>query len=162
MRATGELSFKYLVCEFDSDSRRTHCAFRSDYTPSLSATIVQVLPPPTRECAAASTATPDWAVLDFKWVYGNTTYPGVAVLPHANMTFRLTNEALGGYTPRMNCTEPALHGPQGGVYITPYACTVFEANEEDVPVTRFDWVVDGTELLRINQTWFCDDGADRE
>ncbi|RYC56182.1 hypothetical protein CHU98_g10031 [Xylaria longipes] len=75
------------------------------------------------------------------------------------MTFRLRGAALDGYSPRMVCAEHALHGPQGGVYVTPYKCSVFEADEEDVPVTRFDWVVDDKDLLRVNQTWSCDDGG---
>ncbi|KAI1359410.1 hypothetical protein F5Y08DRAFT_319719 [Xylaria arbuscula] len=160
IRATGEVGLSRLDCEFDDESRRTHCAFQADYTPAIDTTIVEVLPAPTRQCTAASEAAPDWTVLDLVWVHGTTIYP-VAILQHANMTFRLVNEALD-YSPRMNCTEPELHGPQGGVYITPYTCTVFEANEEDVPATRFDWVVDDTNLLRINQTWYCDDGADGE
>jgi hypothetical protein len=103
-----------------------------------------------------SKATPNWTVLDLKWVTRTSTYP--YDFGTANMTFRLINEALG-YSPRMFCTEPNLHGPQGGEYITPYACGVFEANEEDVPPTNFDWVLDDKSLLRINQTWYCDDGA---
>ncbi|KAJ2970232.1 hypothetical protein NUW58_g9757 [Xylaria curta] len=62
-------------------------------------------------------------------------------------TLSFVNKALD-YSPRM-----------GGVYMTPYTCTVFEANEADVPPTKFDWVLDDKSLLRINQTWSCDDGA---
>ncbi|KAK5626692.1 hypothetical protein RRF57_002407 [Xylaria bambusicola] len=161
MRATGQIMLQYLVCEFDDRSARTHCALRSGYEPSFAATIVEVLPAPTRQCATASEATPDWTVKDFVWQYWNTTYPLLPRTVYSNMTFRLVNEALD-YSPRMICTEPNLHGPQGGVYMTPYTCSVFEANEEDVPVTKFDWVNEGTQLLRINQTWFCDNDASKE
>ncbi|KAI0521703.1 hypothetical protein F5B22DRAFT_643876 [Xylaria bambusicola] len=162
MRATGQVTLNYLDCQYDSQGRRTHCAQSEGHDkPPITATIVEVLPPPTKRCAAASEATPDWTVKDFVWQYWNTTYPLIPPMVYANMTFRLVNEALN-YSPRMNCTEPRLHGPLGGVYMTPYTCGVFEANEEDVPATRFDWVRDGTQLLRINQTWFCDDGPSGE
>lgn len=156
MRATGTLKMTDFDCEFDDHSRRTSCISRDGSQLPFDATIVEVLPAPTRECAAASEATPDWNVLDLIWVRRNTTFgldPG-----SSNMTFRLINEPLD-YSPRMTCTEPTLHGPLGGVYRTPYKCTVFEANEADVPVTEFDWVLDDKSLLRINQTWYCDDGA---
>ncbi|KAI0450027.1 hypothetical protein F5B21DRAFT_508610 [Xylaria acuta] len=158
MRATGRLAMRDFNCVFDDESRRTSCVSNAGSRLPFEATIVEVLPPPTRNCAAASRATPDWTVRDLVWVRRTTTFgldPGFA-----NMTFRLLGAALDGYSPRMVCAEPALHGPQGGVYITPYACGVFEADEKDVPVTRFDWVVDGgKDLLRVNQTWSCDDGA---
>ncbi|KAI0400909.1 hypothetical protein F4802DRAFT_601546 [Xylaria palmicola] len=157
MRATGQLALRDFDCQFDDHSRRTSCVAGAGVRQPLDATIVEVLPPPPRKCAAASRAAPDWRVLDLAWVRRTTTFgldPGFA-----NMTFRLVNEALG-YSPRMTCTEPALHGPWGGAYITPYACGVFEAVEADVPPTRFDWVVnDQSSLLRINQTWSCDDGG---
>ncbi|KAI0873252.1 hypothetical protein GGS24DRAFT_401528 [Hypoxylon argillaceum] len=156
MRATGTLTMSDFACVFDSQSRRTSCVSRSGSQLPFTATIVEVLPAPTRQCAAASEATPDFSVRDFVWVTRTTTFgldPG-----YSNMTFHLVNEALD-YSPRMTCTEPALHGPSGGVYVTPYKCSVFEANEEDVPVTRFDWVLDSKSLLRVNQTWYCDDAA---
>ncbi|TGJ84204.1 hypothetical protein E0Z10_g4558 [Xylaria hypoxylon] len=156
MRATGQLALKEFDCQFHAQSRRTSCVSNRGSQLPFDATIVEVLPAPTRECAAASEATPDWNVQDLVWVTRTTTFgldPGFS-----NMTFRLINEALG-YSPRMTCTEPALHRPQGGAYITPYSCTVFEANEKDVPPTKFDWVLDNKSLLRINQTWYCDDGA---
>ncbi|KAI1127218.1 hypothetical protein F5Y10DRAFT_243155 [Nemania abortiva] len=156
MRATGRLTMSNFNCVFDSQSRRTSCTSKTGSRLPFDATIVEVLPPPTRQCAAASEATPDFDVLDFVWVTRTTTFgldPGFS-----NMTFRLVNQALD-YSPRMICSEKALHGPQGGVYITPYSCDVFEANEEDVPPTRFDWVLDSKSLLRVNQTWYCDDAA---
>ncbi|KAI0419000.1 hypothetical protein F5X98DRAFT_88432 [Xylaria grammica] len=160
MRATGQLTMTNFACQFDDQSRRTSCVSNAGSQLPFDATIVEVLPAPTRECAAASEATPDWNVQDLVWVTRTTTFgldPGFS-----NMTFRLINEALDDYSPRMTCTERALHGPQGGVYITPYSCTVFEANEADVPPTRFDWVLDDKSLLRVNQTWSCDDGATGE
>ncbi|KAI1419744.1 hypothetical protein F5Y12DRAFT_194735 [Xylaria sp. FL1777] len=156
MRATGQLGITGFDCTFDDQSRRTACASNAGSQQSFAATIVEILPAPTRQCAAASEATPDWTVKDLVWVTRTTTFgldPGFS-----NMTFHLINEALN-YSPRMTCDEPALHGPQGGVYITPYSCTVFEANAADVPPTHFDWVLDDKDLLRINQTWTCDDGA---
>ncbi|KAI0542789.1 hypothetical protein GGR58DRAFT_171195 [Xylaria digitata] len=156
MRATGQLILTDFDCKFDDESRRTSCVSRAGSQLPFTATIVEVLPAPTRECVAASEATPDWSVQDLVWVTRTTTFgldPGFS-----NMTFRVINEALD-YSPRMTCTEPALHGPQGGRYITLYSCTIFEANEADVPPTRFDWVLDDKSLLRINQTWYCDDGA---
>ncbi|KAI3317375.1 hypothetical protein HD806DRAFT_371872 [Xylariaceae sp. AK1471] len=161
MRATGKTSILgQFDCRFDAetDSRREQCLSRAGASLPFDATIVKVLPPPKRRCAAASEATPNWNVLDFKWVTRKSTF--YYDFGTANITFRLINEALN-YSPRMTCTEPSLHGPQGGVYITPYACGVFEANEEDVPPTSFDWVLDDKSLLRINQTWYCDDGASR-
>ncbi|TRX90901.1 hypothetical protein FHL15_008106 [Xylaria flabelliformis] len=157
MRATGRLAMRDFDCVFDDESRRTSCVSNAGSQLPFEATIVEVLPPPTQNCAAASQATPDWTVRDLVWVRRTTTFgldPG-----SANMTFRLLSKALDDYSPRMVCAEPALHGPQGGVYITPYTCGVFEANENDVPVTKFDWVVDDKNLLRINQTWFCDDAT---
>ncbi|KAI0425089.1 hypothetical protein F5Y09DRAFT_116145 [Xylaria sp. FL1042] len=159
MRATGELQMKDFTCKFDDESRRTSCISNNGSQLPFDATIVEVLPAPTRQCAAASEAMPDWTVKDFTWVTRNTTF--AYDFGYSNMTFHLINEALD-YSPRMTCAEPALHGPQGGVYITPYSCDVFEANEEDVPSTKFDWVLDDKSLLRVNQTWYCDDGADGE
>ncbi|KAI8631617.1 hypothetical protein F5Y19DRAFT_424348 [Xylariaceae sp. FL1651] len=159
MRATGKTSILgQFDCQF-TDSYRTQCLSKEGATLPFDATIVEVLPPPTRNCAAASETTPNWKVYDFTWVTTTTTFP--LDVDVANMTFRLINEALD-YSPRMTCTEPYLHGPQGGVYRTPYDCAVFEANEEDVPPTSFDWVLDTKSLLRINQTWYCNDGASGE
>ncbi|KAI0487746.1 hypothetical protein F4859DRAFT_268397 [Xylaria cf. heliscus] len=159
MRATGRLTMRGFTCVFDDESRRTSCVSNAGSQLPFASTIVQVLPPPPRDCAAASRATPDWTVRDLVWVRRTTTFgldPG-----SANLTFGLLSAALEDYSPRMVCVESALHGPQGGVYVTPYACGVFEADEGDVPVTRFDWVLDGgSDLLRVNQTWFCDDDGD--
>ncbi|GAP86677.1 hypothetical protein SAMD00023353_2000520 [Rosellinia necatrix] len=163
MRATGQLAMREFDCVFDGQSRRTSCTSRAGSQLRFDATIVEVLPAPTRHCAAASVATPGWAVPGgLAWVRRTTTFgldPG-----SANLTFGLASRALAGYSPRMACAAPALlPGPRGGVYRTPYACAVFEANEADVPVTEFDWVLDdGRDLLRINQTWYCDDGAANE
>ncbi|KAH8167687.1 hypothetical protein CIB48_g589 [Xylaria polymorpha] len=134
MRATGRLAMRDFTCVFDDESRRTSCVSNAGSQLSFTATIVEVLASPPRDCAAASEAAPDWTVRDLVWVRRTTTFgldPGFA-----NMTFGLRGAALDGYSPRMVCAEPALHGPQGGVYVTPYACGVFEADEADVPVTR--------------------------
>ncbi|KAI1818650.1 hypothetical protein GGS20DRAFT_581405 [Poronia punctata] len=156
MRATGKTSILgQFDCVYADDSSRTQCLSYNGVSLAFEADTVQILDPPPRNCAAASEATPNWNVLDL--VYTKTDYPLFAV-SFSDITFRLINEALD-YSPRMFCVEPELHGPQGGVYETPYSCSVFEANEEDVPITKFDLIVDSGKLLRINQTWTCDDGG---
>ncbi|KAI0203342.1 hypothetical protein F4808DRAFT_41253 [Astrocystis sublimbata] len=155
MRATGHLTITNFTCTFStSTSARTSClSSPPNSNLPFSATIVSILSPPP--CTAA---TPDWTVTNLTTVNRTTTFgldPG-----SANISFHLLNHALDGYSPRLVCEEKMLHGPLNGVYTTPYKCAVFEANEGDVPVTRFDWIVGGDgDVLRVNQTWFCDGGG---
>jgi len=64
-------------------------------------------------------------------------------------------------SPRLFCNESTPHGAQGGTCIAPYKRSVFEANEKDVPETPFDLILSNMWLLRINQIWYCHEGASK-
>ena len=68
----------------------------------------------------------------------------------ASVTFHIINEALD-YSPLMDCTSIDYAGRRNKA-----PCKIFEANDEDVPLTRYDWDTRST-TLRIDQTWSCED-----
>lgn len=74
MRATGRLAMRDFTCVFDDESRRTSCVSNAGSQLSFTATIVEVLASPPRDCAAASEAAPDWTVRDLVWVRRTTTF----------------------------------------------------------------------------------------
>jgi len=158
MRATGMLSFGgQIQCEFSEQSYRTQCLSTKGSSLPFDATIVEVLPPPPRNCAAASKEKPNWKVLDLVWT---TTHLSTPYFDYStgNMSFRLTNDALDGYSPLMTCVADALH-QQVGVSYPKFGCGIFEANDADVPPTSWDFVHDDKALLSIDQTWVCDYGG---
>jgi hypothetical protein len=157
MRATGKLIFaNQIQCELTKESYETQCLSTEGSSVSFDATIVEVLPPPPRNCAAASREKPNWKVLDLVWNSVRINIPD-SDYSLGNMSFRLTNDALDGYSPRMKCVVDQLQ--QVGLSYPKFTCGVFEANEADVPPTSWNFVNGTKALLSINQTWTCDDGG---